>query len=363
MPTVSQQYQPPLVSLADVVRNYQENGVKFLLQHGLNMRDLLHLDHCPEEPLLDFTRQTVERTSFVKADYHHVLSDLLVRVPYKQHLGEKATLLSIYILLEHMSEPDPFMKLFLLEYVAQAYCAQVRALGHVRKVEPILDPVLPIVFYTGPRTWNKLADLSELVKNGVALAEYLPGEKWQPRFINLGTLPDQQLKTDGGYLGQALRILREHRGRGEEFLHLFREVLTALDSMPAEEQQRWRELLQFLLVLAYHGRTAPEQQELQRVVDATVQHKRHKQETNQMSQTIAEALRDEGKVAGIAEGEVRSRKQTLKMLLLKRFRKVSPAILATIDGTNNPTQLDEWLCNVVGAKSVREVGIGKGPRN
>ena len=71
MPIVSQQYQPLLVSLADVVRNDQENGDKFRLQHGLNMGDLLHL-------------------------------------------------LSIYILLEHMSEPDPFMKLFLLEYVTQA---------------------------------------------------------------------------------------------------------------------------------------------------------------------------------------------------------------------------------------------------
>ena len=194
MPIVSQQYQPPLVSLADVVRNYQENGVKLLLQHGLNMRDLLRL-------------------------------------------------LSIYILLEHMSEPDPFMKLFLLEYVMQAYGAQVRTLGHVRKVEPILDPVLPVVFYTGTRTWDKLADLSELVKNRVALAEYLPGERWQPRFINLGVLPEEKLKTDGGYLGQALRILREHRGRGEEFLHLFREVLTALDSMQAEDQHNHPQVL------------------------------------------------------------------------------------------------------------------------
>ena len=68
-------------------------------------------------------------------------------------------------------------------------------------------------------------------------------------------------------------------------------------------------------------------------------------------------------LAGIAEGEVRSRKQTLKMLLHERFRKVSPEVLATIDQTSNPTQLDEWLRNVLRAKTVRDVGIAKRPRS
>jgi ElaB/YqjD/DUF883 family membrane-anchored ribosome-binding protein len=115
-------------------------------------------------------------------------------------------------------------------------------------------------------------------------------------------------------------------------------------------------------VVAYHGRTAPEQKELQRVVDATVQHKRHQQETNQMSQTIAEALRGEGKLAGIEEEKVRSRQETLKMQLLERFRKVSPEILATIEQTSNPSQLDQWLRKFTTAKSVREVGIAKAAR-
>jgi sugar-specific transcriptional regulator TrmB len=115
-------------------------------------------------------------------------------------------------------------------------------------------------------------------------------------------------------------------------------------------------------VVAYHGRTAPEQKELQRVVDATVQHKRHQQETNQMSQTIAEALEEKGKLAGLAEGEVRSRQETLKMLLHERFRKVSPEVLTTIEQTSNPSQLDEWLRKVLKAKSVREVGIAKAAR-
>src|SRR5262249_35857520 len=73
--------------------------------------------------------------------------------------------LIIYILIEHQSEPDPFMAFRVLEYVVQIY---KRQLTQWQALHGSLDgfqfqPVLPVVLYTGTRTWGRLVNLSELL--------------------------------------------------------------------------------------------------------------------------------------------------------------------------------------------------------
>src|SRR5271170_2552063 len=110
---------------------------------------------------------------YVQRDYRHLESDLVLRAPVPPPAGAKYRQILLYILIEHQSEPDRFMPLRVLEYVVMIYKRQLRDwekehgnLDHCR-----LQPVLPIVLYTGTRTWDKLGALWELIELGDELEE------------------------------------------------------------------------------------------------------------------------------------------------------------------------------------------------
>ncbi len=62
----------------------------------------------------------------------------------------------VYILLEHQSDPDPWMPFRLLTYMMALWESERRD-QEERKVplgERRLSPILPIVLYTGQRAWG-----------------------------------------------------------------------------------------------------------------------------------------------------------------------------------------------------------------
>ena len=70
---------------------------------------------------------TVDPTTYITADYRHLVSDLVLDVLYRTRLGGRRRTLTLYILIEHQSEPDPFMSFWVLEYSMQIYKGQMRA--------------------------------------------------------------------------------------------------------------------------------------------------------------------------------------------------------------------------------------------
>ena len=84
-----------------------------------------------------------------------------------------------------------------------------------------------------------------------------------------------------------------------------------------------------------------------------------------MGRSIAEALREEGKVEGKAEGKAEgqaeerlaSRRETLLRQLRVRFGEVPAELAQVIQQTEDPAQLDHWLDRVVLAKKLGEIGI------
>jgi hypothetical protein len=73
-----------------------------------------------------------------------------------------------------------------------------------------------------------------------------------------------------------------------------------------------------------------------------------------MGQTIAEALREEGKLEGKLEGK----RETLLSQLRQRFgKKVTRDIAANIRKTTDLRTLDEWLTRFANADALEEVGI------
>jgi hypothetical protein len=82
-------------------------------------------------------------------------------------MGRPERSVLLYILIEHQSKPDPLMMLRLLEYMVHIYRRQIRRSDSKRSAHrPPLDPVLPLVLYTGIAKWESLASMAELVAMG-----------------------------------------------------------------------------------------------------------------------------------------------------------------------------------------------------
>jgi hypothetical protein len=348
--------------IEEIVRRFKENGAKLLLENPANVRDLLHLIRPGVVEWIDFTHLTRTATTFVKRDYRHIESDLVLRAPLRRQPGDRRRrTITIYILIEHQTEPDRLITLRVLEYVVQIYAAQVRAwarehpsLEHVR-----LQPVLPIVFYTGTRHWEALARLVDLIEMGELFEDVTP--MLRPLFVNLREIPPERLEGEGGFFGWVLRLIQDQRARPESFQELLERVVQHLETMPAAERLRWLELLSYIHALVYHERQPPERPALQEVLDASVRTDEHRQEIFAMHRTIADELKAEGRKEERKASEVRVRRNILLLQLRKRFGELPQETVDAIEATRNVKHLNTWLERTVTAGSLADVQIGPAP--
>jgi hypothetical protein len=348
--------EDPVTSRAlvrQLVRNFPENGPKLLLENPANVRDLLVLLKEPAVPDIDFAAMTVERSHFVQADYQHVALDMLLKAPLRSPAEEPAENLYIYVLVEHQSKPQRFFQLRLMEYMIEAYKAQKRAWNeqHTSDADFLLDPVLPVVLYTGERSWPEAKPLAALVRAGRRFRRRIP--RFQPHFLNLRNTTPEELTGRGGFFGQVLWLIRERHSDKATFQRTLEEVLTKLKGMPAAERTRWVRFLHYIAMLVYHARSDAEQQPLGEVIDRTVETNPRRQEYLKMTRTIAEAMMEEGK----QKGEISARQETLLLLLRKRFKKLPRKVEARIAATTNLQDLKTWLGNVIDAATLADVGI------
>jgi hypothetical protein len=342
--------------LRHLVRNFPENGPKLLLENPANVRDLLVLLKEPAVLDIDFAGLTVERSHFVQADYQHVALDVLLKAPFRASADQPTEALFIYFLIEHQSRPQRFFLLRLGDYVHQVYKSQKRTWDeqHDSDAGLLLDPVLPVVLYTGTRRWDRPQSLAELVRQGQRFQPLIPA--FQPHFLNLHGTPPEELRQDGGFFGQVLWLVRERNADASTFRQTLKEVLTELERMPPGERTRWVEFLSYILALVYHARSPAEQQPLHEVVDRAVQADPHRQEYAKMK-TIADALKDEGRIEGKHLGALEAERAILLRLLRKRFKKVPRKVETRIAATTSLQELEGWLDNFANAATLAEVGI------
>ena len=104
-----------------------------------------------------------------------------------------------------------------LEYEVQIYKSQIRdwAKQHASLAGFRLQPVLPVVFYTGLRPWDGLGTLTDLMELGEQFRRRTP--QLEPLFINLAALPPVQLEEEGGFFGWVLAVDPGAAGAAEGF--------------------------------------------------------------------------------------------------------------------------------------------------
>ena len=169
--------------------------MKWLIQNPRSAAEFLRI---PEDPILeslDVQHIQQDRTTFIQPDFAHIESDIVLQVPF---LRDKLAII-IYILIEHQSEPDPFMILRLLDYISAIYKRQRRLWvdAHNSMAGFLLQPVLPIVFYTGTKRWDSLPAFRDLEQGGKLFKPFLPNFK--PLFLSLKDTPGAKLTARGGF--------------------------------------------------------------------------------------------------------------------------------------------------------------------
>ncbi len=336
--------------IEQIVRHFPENGMKALLENPRSTRELLALAARDFVEMIDTDQMESIKTTFIKRDYHHVEADLVLTAPYRKTDPRGTRRLVVYILIEHQSTRDALMVLRLLDYVVQVYSFQVRrwARQHGSRAGVRLDPVLPIVFYTGTRRWESIGPLVDLMEAGAPFARVMP--TLDPVFVNLPQIAPEALESNGGFLGWVLRLVQQRRARPDTFRPLLRHVVAHLETMARAERDRWQELVSYVLALVYHERDPGERQVLQETIQTSVGTDPYRKELTQMGKTIADELKEEG---GIAKS-----KQTLIRLMKRRFGEIPPSIVATIETTHDVRQLDDWLDQVVTAESLDDFDCG-----
>ncbi|MDE0343382.1 MAG: Rpn family recombination-promoting nuclease/putative transposase [Deltaproteobacteria bacterium] len=133
--------------------------------------------------------------TFVDDDLRQSESDLLFEADY----GKATNRLRLYLLFEHQSTPDVWMRYRLLKYCCRIWDADLR--DDPRRKE--LRPVVPLVFYQGARGWQHSTEFADLFPSA---ARDWP---WVPRFEHV--LLDQTrldpADVKGATMGRIVQLL------------------------------------------------------------------------------------------------------------------------------------------------------------
>ena len=155
--------------------------------------------HVPQwlADTLDWSSLSLMPDSYVDDDLQASESDLLYTVeqrPGAAEPGDARRSLRLYLLFEHQSTPDRWMRFRLLKYCCRIWDDFLRS--DEAEETPDLPPIVPLVFYQGESRWRHTTQFSDL------FAKPVRGWPWTPQFRHL--LMDQSQTEVGAVQGETL---------------------------------------------------------------------------------------------------------------------------------------------------------------
>ena len=154
----------------------------------------LHLPPALAERL-DWSSLTLEETSFVDEALQESESDLL----YTVRAQETEQVSHLYVLFEHQSSPDKWMRFRLLKYMCRIWDASFKQ--HPEQKE--LRAIIPLVFYQGEQRWRYATEFAELFGEGERGYAFLP--HFVHYLVDQSDLPAEQ--TQGGLKARVAQLL------------------------------------------------------------------------------------------------------------------------------------------------------------
>ncbi len=211
-------------SVSDLlVHNFPENGVKFLLHNPGNLHEMMQMlaaryTTLPDPRCFKFARRTIEPDTQIRGDFSHGITDLLLRLPFCED-NRPNEWIKLYLRFEHLSAHERHIVPRSVGYAMDVYRLQERRWQEQKKSDTLhgfmYEAVIPIVFYTGDRTWHQPTPFQDLVQGGARFAEFIPSNK--PLFLSLPAQSEQDLLETGGVFGSVLHVLQQRHASYELF--------------------------------------------------------------------------------------------------------------------------------------------------
>ena len=335
---------------APPIREFKDRGTVWLLGSRKMFAGLASRAVPGLSDRLDFDRAVRLNRSFVPDDLRKRETDIAYRVPFRD--GDGGVLIDI--LTDHQSEADPAMSWRVLHQMDLLWEQTLREYEdrNVPRSEWQLNPVVPIVFYTGDRSWRGPRGIQEMMLVPAGVEEFVPNHR--TAFLSLHEVPEEVLRHQGDTLGRLLWAFRKVGASLEEFSTAVDETGAHLESLPDEEQGEWLRAMHFLLLLIRHNRTLPERNVLvERVFDGAI---RHRERVEGIVKTDAEELIEmgerKGEQRGRQEGRQEGRQDAILDALLVRFGQAPEPLRAAVQSVKEGTKLSELFRSAVTCRSL-----------
>jgi predicted transposase YdaD len=278
---------------------------------------------------------------------------VLLSVPFQENTDITDTdALLIYILIEHQSTVDKTMGFRLLSYMVQIWESQRREweTEKLPENERRLQPILPILFYTGDRPWTTPVSLTTIMEVPEILERFVPS--FDTLFLGVKETESEALTQSGHPLGWLLRVLQKEHSDETEISEALTDAMSYLASIDEDFAPQIAEALRYFVQLIFHRRSLDERDALVNIIR---QHVQDHKELETMAQTTAEFLRAEGKAEGRAEGRAEGKQDAILKLLQLRFQSVPEVLSREISNIHNLTRLDMLLEQAMTAQSLEEI--------
>ena len=347
------------------IEHFPDRSLRRLLQDSEYVRGLVQIIAPDIETFLDFSRITYEKRSFISKALQERESDVLLSVPFQEDTDAIDTdALFIYILIEHQSTVDRTMGFRLLSYMVQIWESQRREWETAKtpENERRLQPILPILFYTGDRPWSVPVSLTAIMDVPEILERFVPS--FDTLFLGVKETEAEALTQFGHPLGWLLRVLQKEHADETEISEALTDAVSHIASVDEGFAPQVAEALRYFVQLIFHRRSLDERDAL---VDIIRQHIQDDKELETMAQTTAEFLIEQGKAEGKAEGieqgkaegieqgKAEGKQDAILKLLQLQFQNVPEMLSREIRNINNLTLLDTLLEQAMTAQSLEEI--------
>ena len=337
------------------VKQFPDLSFKWLLELSDNLQAFLQIVRPDIVNLMNFANAQKLPGSYITDILREQRTDVTYLVPFQG----KRKVFTLCIHIEQQSTPDSTMSYRMSLYTHLIWDKQRQEWKEkkTKKEDRKFYTILPIVFYTGGRTWKRLRSLTEVVNPQKPFDEF--ASQYVPLFKNLSDIPDDELVANDNAFGWAMRLLKKVKVPKTEFSIELERAVSCISKVASEYQ--WRKLMQYLVLLIRHRRKRTEAEELISLIENLMTRSKRKKEVREMAMTAHQSAvrvgRREGREEGRKEGALETQRENILEAIQTRFQTVPSAFSERLKTIKSMARLKRAFNQCLTVDSLDEIEI------